>query len=343
MATSHMGSNQTTRADPDVTWLHSWIYSQVVNSLLFVATAWMTRSMFAFGARNNALRWWWRRRRTETGAPNGESKSSSGRLVMAALVCLIGSLFTFIVAQLEIAVDRLWGDAALCGAVMRASIVTYIASYVGTYLFMWYRMELLYAQPSVNKLRSPLVRLLSLAALFFIIAGSSTHTYALLYGTRHRAVPGAGCVQSRRDVPFGGHGSVTAASYACKSVTNAIMFALFLYPLKRYKDRIAVYFVESRVGVETSHRLLRAMRLATSGMVACVVSDLAATVVDVLVLPETAPGALINAIWDANLFVNLVSIIICFDGFRQSALIGKDEAHERQMVPPAVVRRIDHV
>ena len=74
--------------------------------------------------------------------------------------------------------------------------------------------------------------------------------------------------------------------------------------------------VVNRASSDVGKRLKRANVLATTSMTICTGSDLFSLVLRAAVLPELVPLDFVNAIYDLSLVVNILSVMLSFEDYR---------------------------
>ena len=151
-------SNLTSTSDED--WFaDSWIAAQIINVILLFLTGWIFSSLFCFGTRKDRLKW--------------KAKKDTTKLIILALFCHLFSFMTYLLAQSQIFIDRILPTGSsgnlVCEVIMDTSIVIYTTAYVSTYVFLWYRMEILYSKPLLMQMKTRINRFLSLLSLLRLL------------------------------------------------------------------------------------------------------------------------------------------------------------------------------
>ena len=100
-------------------------------------------------------------------------------------------------------------------------------------------------------------------------------------------------------------------------ISQVIFFGLFVH-LLRLHDKGAKVSLKRSASVtkkkkKKEERVFQAIKSAFVSCVICVLSDVVAVVMSTVVLPKTTPLSLTRTIYDMSLFVNLVSVMFCFE------------------------------
>lgn len=294
-------SNYKTIEEP--AWFRkSWVWSQITNLCLMFITVFIFIYLVVTNFKKGNFK---RARRNQT----------AFKLISLVLFTILSSLLTLIVSQVAIIIDRTaaadnCGDLQ-CDIIMKVSIVSFIISYMFTYIFLWYRMKNLYSQPTIKQIKNKWISFLIGFVLFTILCAALMHMFILLFFVRHYQTD-SGCKQKKV------FSIVTYLSYAVKVASNFVLFGLFYYPIRTHGKSmkfIMIYRRENRCSIKRNKRntnLLNKIRLALRSMILCVISDFITTMVDSEVLPKNSPGIVINAIWDINLLFNIAAIVFTF-------------------------------
>ena len=200
------------------------------------------------------------------------------------------------------------GDFA-CEIAKDLSVGCFFASVLPAYFFLWKRQRIMYAQPSLKRLNTRTVNVLSYLAIGLLSVGGfgTCVLFILPFDSRISAI---GCVdresESNNELPY-----LLAAVVMISS--QLIIFALFVHPLRLHKKNSVVV---NRASSDVGKRLKRANVLATTSMTICTGSDLFSLVLRAAVLPELVPLDFVNAIYDLSLVVNILSVMLSFEDYR---------------------------
>jgi len=279
-----------------------WIACQTSNATFIVFTSYF---LFVF-------RCWVKRYRVKN-----KRKSDSLYLRQLAVTCVFFALLTFIVTEIELIVDLpIFGFSIngthdyVCEVVMDAMIFIYTGAYIFPYVFLWYRVHLMYRKECLKKLHTRPVQLLSALVIVFIVGGSLFHVLSVLLPKNH-SLTASGCMQTKTA------SSVTYVAFVIKLVTQFLLCGLVSWPLcKSWKKSRKLHEQSNQGNSRTCQLIMRSLKFSLLSLTICLSSDLFTTVVDSELFPTVAPCVLINAVWNLNLLLNVTSITLCFDGFR---------------------------
>ena len=121
----------------------STIISEFLLTFIFVAIIFVFLFLFCFAPKQQRIKF--------------KSKKSKGKkLILLAYVCILTSLIAVLFSESEILIEKIQQTKSnfFCDIIMKLSTITYVIAYLLTYIFVWYRMETLYKQPPINKLRT---------------------------------------------------------------------------------------------------------------------------------------------------------------------------------------------
>lgn len=273
---------------------HSWIFAELVTSVSLLLITWVIISLITFIQRHRKVR-----------------AKNSIRLMSLATLVIITIFFRFISSQALIFIDRLYpldvtGDQ-ICKITCDVTTIFYTFTIFSTYIFLFYRQRLLYSEPSLKHLNNPFIIFLSVLLIILLVVGSASSAAFFIFSTRF-IMSNFGCIRKIEDERKSQFRFIYL-SLVVRLCSNLILFFLFLNLLLRHQQKSN--------SERTSHRAMKSIRSATLSMVTCVVTDVAAVVIVVELMPPYLPMPLANGVLDLNLITNLFAIVFCFHDNRK--------------------------
>ena len=281
----------------------SWVFAQVFNAIFLIGTVWNFFGYISYGVKHNK----WRR-------TSEKCKKNFNMLALAAL-CPFLLILRLLGTEGLILVDATTKNGEkgnkLCEVVFDFSIVMFSVASLPVYIFLWYRQRMLYSQASLKRLNTKKIRFFSnlFIVLIFLGGGSSCFINTIPVSYKFSEI---GCIRR----PDGGDNVLASYITAATLVTSqAILFALFVHPLRMHRTVTGVNLstAKQQGKKSTSELMYRKIKSAFVSTVICIASDLVALVMYTMVLPKSTPLTLTRSIYDMSLFVNLVSVLTCFE------------------------------
>merc|ERR1739838_852825 len=102
-----------------------------------------------------------------------------------------------------------------------------------TYVFLWYRMRMIYTQPSLKHLNNSTVRFLSYTFILLLLAGGSTACAVAFLQPMNFRISSAGCVNHLEHVVDYTSNYLATGTLV---LSQLILFGLFLYPLMIHRQ-----------------------------------------------------------------------------------------------------------
>ena len=305
MTISNISFNLTRNLDGPDFFNKSWIFAQMFNTLFIIGTLWDLIAFITYATRNDK----WKR-------SNKKNRKNSNLLTVATLCpCLL------IIRLLGTQALILVGEAAgldsqgdrMCEIVFDFSIVMFSFSTLPVYVFLWYRQKMLYSQASLKKLNTKTVKFFSnlFMVLLFLGGGSSCFIKTLPVSYQNSNF---GCVQRTGKKANHLANYITAVTLI---ISQVILFSLFIHPLRLHGKGAKASLKRSASVAKKrkmkEERVYKAIKSAFVSCIICVTSDIVAVVMSTVILPKTTPCTLTRTIYDMSLFVNLVSVLFCFE------------------------------
>ena len=187
-----------------------------------------------------------------------------------------------------------------CDLLVALKPVTFFLATLPSYLFFWHRQRTLYRSKALVRLNNRCVRILNVASIAAIVAGGLVGL-ALneAFFRRHLRLTGAGCMFADHNAPTYYLNSLTGAVFVAATST---MFALFVYPLRKHR------------GASSASRIARrAVFKATGSLAVCIVSDVLAPLVVVLLFPPTWPRYTTSVVYDVASMCNSAAVVLSYD------------------------------
>jgi len=283
----------------------SWLFAQVFNTLFIVGTIWNLLAFVTYATRNDK----WKR--------GDKKKRQNSNLLLLATLCpftllvrLLGTLALILVGQTGGFDPQ--GDR-MCEVVFDFSIVMFSFSTLPVYTFLWYRQKMLYSQASLKRLNTKTVKFFSnvFVVLLFLGGGSACFVKTIPVAYQNSNF---GCVERTGRKANHLANYITAFTLI---ISQAILFGLFIHPLRLHGKGAKASLKRSASVTakkkKKEERVFQAIKSAFVSSVICVLSDVLAVVTSTVILPKTAPLSLTRTIYDMSLFVNLVSVMFCFE------------------------------
>ena len=271
------------------------IAAQVITALLTTATVWTFFSFLVFGVRKGA----WR-----------GSKSRTPFVLMSLATAAPAFAFVRVLSTQALLVigdpDLFDPSASNCSVVYSVNIISYSISILCVYTYLWYRQRTLYSKPSLRHLNTKFINLVSLSVMPLIAVGIVS-ICVLFHMTEHRAMPNLGC--TFKFTPALGAKPLYAL-VTMTSVMQLALFLLFLYPLRNFSSSSPPDLPQKKTVV----RLRRIIKLASTSLILCVLSDLIVSgVARSLQMFLKTNTVVSTAVYDLNLAVNIVCVMGSFE------------------------------
>lgn len=289
-----------------------WILSQVTTVIFLLFCLWAIVALCNYGIRKNK----WNR-----AEKNRQQLILMTLAVFAPSVTIIRVLLTQTVIIVGLVSNKNESGDFACEIAMDLSVGFFFMSTIPTYLFLWKRQRILYSNPSLKRLNTTFVNILSYVAICMLLIGGLGSCVLFIVPTGYQ-MSDFGCVKSQLEstnpIPF----YVGAAAM----ITSQLMiFGLFVHPLRLHKkNNVTVNTPSSDSngggGESMKNRLKRANVLATTSMAICTFSDLFSLVLVAIVLPKTTPRDLSSTIYDLSLAVNILSIMLSYEDYKEIML-----------------------
>jgi len=274
----------------------SWVPVQCSTIILLVTTFWILICFIKHGLKE----------RIRKSKSLILSQLAALSTVMTALT-MISTLIITCIAVLYGTGER--GDYA-CEVAMDLSIVLFYLTIVSTYFFLWYRQRLLYNQPSLQYLKTKIVSFFSWFSILLILFGGAVSVVIFIEPLSYK-LGDFGCIS--RSVEFHTARYLAAGLLV---VSQLLIFALFCHPLIKQKAatrQISKRSVSQKPLVRTEKRLSAALFSTLKSTAVCIVSDILTLILATTAFPETLPAHWSSAFYDFSLFVNIISVIFCFE------------------------------
>lgn len=278
----------------------------------------------------------------------GRSKEVAARNSrVLRIMCIVGSIFTLgrlASEQIEILPAR--NERADCRHYQIAMVVTYALAITTLYIVLWYRVRVFLSHPAMRHLGSRVLNVIAFIAFGIIIAASAVNMTLFLATTVSTDGVG-GCVVISPE-NFLSNDARFAILTVSTVLSQASLLGLFLYPLVRHSvsmqstnksnkpktiangslKKLRPSSALSPVPVTSgtwrrrgsSRRkkrelaLLKIIKRVMLTATVCAVSDIVSGLVVRLVKEE--PRVVTNLIFDVNIVINLISVLMSFKDWR---------------------------
>ena len=269
--------------------------AQIITAFLLVTSVWAFLSFLIFGVRKGA----WQKKKSRTSfvlmsLATAAPAFAFVRVVSTQILLIIGNQELFELS------------AGNCYTVYSLNVISYTLAILCVYAYLWYRQRTLYSKPSLRHLNTRLINFIS-AMVMPLIAVGVISICVMFHMTEHIALPNIGCtfkfITSLGAKPL-------YALVTLTSLMQLVLFLLFLYPLRNFSSTPPSDFPKKK----TYTRLRRIIKLASTSLILCILSDLivsgVARSLQILLKTNTM---LSTAVYDINLVVNVVSIMGSFE------------------------------
>ena len=187
-----------------------------------------------------------------------------------------------------------------CNAIVKVKVALTSFGLYCIYSFLWMRQQFFYAEPAIQHLSRPLIRVLSWGSLGLL-------TLALLIGnvlflvTRFYKMTEHGCLNHHNTIP-------PVIPWIFLGTTNVLsqltLFALFVYPLLQHKSQRDA---SSCSNFSSFASMIKRVAMATS---VCIISDIIALLFILLVKEQDE--IIPTLAFDVSLVVNVICVLATF-------------------------------
>ena len=241
-----------------------------------------------------------------------ESKRISKRLINTAMLACFCSLLTFTARYAELAIVKfemleMQGSLA-CEVYVDACTVVYCFAFYLTNIFFWYRVHLLYSMQVVKLTDSDAIKTVLKALVTLINVSSIAYLVAYIVPKKYEMhrLRYLGCYKLEHQQGQLLSTVIKYSALALKIIINVCLFVLLYRPLRRLQTQIALR-------KKKNPRVLRAVKSAFVGLIVSIVSDCFDWLVTGFLSPHTTPVSFRMCVWDVNLFLNVFSMVVCFE------------------------------
>ena len=305
LSTSSINSDLIRNLTGPAFFKNSWLFAQIFNTFFIIGTIWNLIAFITYATRNDK----WKR--------GDKKKRKNSNLLLLATLCPCTLLVRLLSTEALILVGKTGGldpdGDRMCEIVFDFNIVMFSFSTLPVYTFFWYRQKMLYSEASLKMLNTKTVKFFSNAFVVLIFLGGGSACFV-------KTIPVAeqnsnfGCVERIGRKANHLPSFITAFTLI---ISQVILFGLFIHPL-RLHGRGAKASLKRSASVtkkkkKKEERVFQAIKSAFVSCVICVLSDVVAVVMSTVVLPKTTPLSLTRTIYDMSLFVNLASVMFCFE------------------------------
>jgi len=273
-----------------------WIFCE--GFLLFETfiMAWTSLSLFTYGKKTGKFR---KENRS------CETKVNSGAVYTSAVFATCCSLLRVLSNQVVFLLDYTNGSSLLCETAVDVSITCYALTITSTYMFLWFRQRSLYQHPAKQGFRKSRLHWFSWVTLGFIVCGSFLALLAMII-PQSTVISRDGCTRKATNISSFFWSFYVVATLVV--VAQGSMLFLLLYPLF------------SHVKTKNAKRVTKIMKRSAVLAVLCILSDAVAMIIVVFVIPPKAKMFIALTVYDANMVVNIASVLLSFQSWQSIIL-----------------------
>jgi len=280
---------------------YSWILAQVVSAIILIFSIWITFSLIISGRKSKK----WRLRNMD--------KASILRTI--GVFCPITLFIRTLTTQALVLIEKFEpnnekGDR-MCEMVIDASLFLFAVVIFPTYVFLWYRQRMLYSRPTLQSMNNKFVQFFSFLFVICLVLGGGSSAF-LVTIPKSFQMSNFGCVYLAIQPVDRKANIVTAATLVFSQV---ILLGLFCYPFIRHRKESKNLTNTSR-NAKPDKAMFKAIRSATISTTICVISDIVSIILVSILGNRGAPLTLTRPIYDISLFINVISVLFCFDKFK---------------------------
>ena len=242
-----------------------------------------------------------------------ESKRISKRLINTAILACFCSLLTFTARYAELAIVKLEmleaQSSIACEVYIDTCTVIYCFAFYLTNIFFWYRVHLLYSMQVVKSLDSDVIKVVLKVLVTLINVSSIAYLVAYIVPKKYEMhqLRYLGCYKLEHQQGQLLSTTIKYSALALKIIINVCLFVLLYRPLRKLQTQIALRKKKK------NPRVLRAVKSAFIGLIISIVSDCFDWLVTGFLSPHATPVSFRMSVWDVNLFLNVFSMVICFE------------------------------
>lgn len=274
---------------------------QITTILLMFGCIWLFISFLKYGEKQKV----WKQ------------KVKNSKLLTFAVIIPVFTLLRLILTQSLITFGYFGSKQEysnlVCMILTSTNTCLYATVLMLVYSFLWLRQRTLYSDPTLKHLNTKIINYISIFSLPLVFIGLLSICIFFLLST-HRHTEN-GCVFVFLD-QLGTTALYLSNGFTCLS--QIVLFLLFFYPLRRH-----IFLKSNRTNQSSSisRRLSLLIRQSSWCLICCIISDL----ISMLFAREIGllyghATAFSMTIYNVNLFVNILSIMFCFEAYKDISL-----------------------
>ena len=242
---------------------------------------------------------------------NGKFKGPYlNRAFLMKIIAMLSSLSVAITTQTNflVAIGILDNDLFVCTITSKLHAIIYSVGITCTYAFLWLRQSLFYSKKDFKYLNSQSVRAFSSLTIVLMVFSFIAHFTVYLkvqIGTLSMEV---GCKFLAWNV-F--QKIFFRYCPAVDAVTTLTLFGLFLYPL--LANTAVKYYRTNQSNTVIKHEIRRAIRISIVSLVACIISDGLAVLLENVTDSVEIPYFYLASFYDLSLLVNVMVLVLTYD------------------------------
>lgn len=194
-----------------------------------------------------------------------------------------------------------------CNLAIKYKSVNYILSLLSMYLVLWFRQRVFYQHPRLKHLSSKLIRFVSWAMCFVMIA-TMLATSVIFFGVGKYVGVIKGCTV---------HGPLASSRWVmligCTSIFQIFLVGLFIYPLMKHKRAVQQSFARKKNDI-----IIQLIQRATVTSVLSVVSDVGFGLLILFLRRDIVTFS--TFVCDVNIVFNAICVVMSFPDWKMRLL-----------------------